>query len=168
MIIGYKWTERKSDGKLFIVTLKCNNEYVDEGEGRKPYKFTYYADNKCFYTTDCIVERIEDEEGNTVESVDGKAFKPFIYTVGQKIIGKRIFYMHDREYLKMYAGKNWRPAIHRLSEILKKWNLAGYKSLQDPFFMLSPDLFDSIRERYFFEVGGTVEDLYILEIERRC
>lgn len=35
MITGYKWTARKTDGKLFFVTLECNNEFVDTGEGRK-------------------------------------------------------------------------------------------------------------------------------------
>ena len=41
MITGYKWTARKTDGKLFFVTLECNNEFVDTGEGRKLDKITF-------------------------------------------------------------------------------------------------------------------------------
>lgn len=165
MITGYKWTERKTDKKLFIVTLLCNNEFIDEDEGRKLDKVTFYANNKSFYTTDCVVKRIEDEEGNTVDIVDGQAFIPFVYYVGQEIKGKRIFYMHDREYLITYAGKHWIPATHRLTEILDKWNQAGDNAIKDPLLLLSPDLFNSLRERYFFDLGGTIEDLHILVME---
>lgn len=168
MITGYKWTERRSDNKLFIVTLECHNEFIDEGEGRKPDKITFYADNKSFYTTDCIVKKIEDEEGNTVESVDGKAFYPFVYTVGGRITGKRIFYMHDREYLAMYAGKKWRPAVHRLCEIMEMWTAAGNKVISNPLYLLcglDNDSFYRMREREFFQMGGTLEDLHILELD---
>lgn len=168
MITGYKWTERKSDGKLFIVTLQCNNEFTDPDEGHIDGKITFYADGKSFYTTDCIVERIEDEDGNTVESVDGHAFASFVYYVGQVIKGQRIYYMHDREYLITYAGKKWNPATRRLTAILTAWIDAGTQAEKMPFFFfLSADERHRMQENVFLQNGGTLEDLHILDMERR-
>ena len=91
MTIGYKWTIRKNDRKIFYITLECYNEFPDL------YDYAYYS-------TDCVVKRIEDDDGNTVQEIDGIAFFHYRYYVGQHINnGDKIYYYHDFSILKYFT-----------------------------------------------------------------
>lgn len=98
MITGYKWTARKADLKLFIVKLKCNNEYIDPSACDPVPAGDEPAFKAAFYSTDCKVVEIADEQGNRVDEVDGVAYYPFKYYAGQQIKGRKIFYYHDISY----------------------------------------------------------------------
>ena len=88
MITGYKFTadERRN---IFYVTLSCFNE-------------KQYWDG--WYTTDCIVEKIENANtGKTVDEIQGSAYFNFTYRVGEHITGQKIFYCHSiQELFDMY------------------------------------------------------------------
>ena len=108
-----------------------------------------------------------------MESIDGHAFYDFTYYVGQKIKGQnaagreiRIYYMHDMEYLKTYAGNKWLSATKKLTVALEKWNAAGTKAMGNTFFfLLSIEEQHRIREAAFFDVGGTMEEYNLLCLE---
>lgn len=159
MITGYKWTKGKQDGKFYIVTLHCNNEFPDG------FKKGY--DGKSFYSTDCVVYNIEDEDGKPVKEVDGHAFQDFFYYTGQEIKGERIYFVHEKQLLtnpsllyKLF------PHLMLPKQIaaLEKWNKAGDMALHDPLFMFSPDSFYLLRERYFWDLGGTLEELSLIDM----
>lgn len=88
MITGYKFTadERRN---IFYVTLSCFNE-KQHWDG--------------WYTTDCIVEKIENANtGETVDEIQGFAYANFTYRVGEHITGRKIFYCHSiQELFDMY------------------------------------------------------------------
>lgn len=159
MITGYKWTKGKQDKKTYIVTLQCNNEFVDPS--------TKIYQGESFYTTDCIVESIEDTDGNAIQEVDGCAYQNFFYYTGQAIKGDKIFYVHKKELLTnpLLCAKIFPTAVMgKLLAAWEGWNKAADKALADPLCMLSPstDLFNQLRERYFFEAGFTIEDLMLI------
>lgn len=106
---GYKWTQRESDGEIVIVTAECNNAvYLDH----ERQNFIY--DDKAFYTTDCIIEAIEDSCGNALESVLGKAYTKSVYSysVGDHKQGEKLYFLDEKEAL-------WNTATALTMELVK-------------------------------------------------
>lgn len=80
---GYRWS--RADGKNYIIKLTSQNAFVDR---------TY---SNSFYTTDCIIDSITDENGNEVDEIDGHAFFDFTYKKGQRIKDTRIYFCGSKE-----------------------------------------------------------------------
>lgn len=75
MCYGYKYTI--ANGKVFVVTLICNNLFFDAEFEKMPV---------CYYSTDCVVVRINDADtGAEVNEITGIAYQSFTYKKGDRI-----------------------------------------------------------------------------------
>lgn len=161
---GYKYTIRKSDKKPFMITAECNDYFLDNGK----YK------GKAFYTTDCIIQRIEDKHGNTIDRIDGTAIHSYIYYVGQEIKGEKIWFFDDLEYCWNYIWQIEFSKDYKLSQrMLDAYLKSGEMAMKDPSFLLCCALgtdseqrknaFENARMNCFIDEGFTLQDYFDVE-----
>lgn len=97
MNIGYKWIKGE-DGKYYIIELYYNESLTQEDPctffslfGIQPFKDAYCTELsviKCIY---------EEETGNQVSEVSGKAYFRYTYKVGQRIFKEHIYFYKHKE-----------------------------------------------------------------------
>lgn len=162
MTTGYKWTERKGDGRAFIITLECYNEFPDNPS------FAFYGADS-YYSTDCLVKRIEDMYGNTTDSVDGFAFYAYQYYVGQHINnGDRIYYFKDFSTLKEICIKRMEISAlcAKRNYITKAWQKAKWDASNDlSYYLLPEEERISKITQLFFKAGFAADDLPLIHEE---
>lgn len=142
-----------------MITAECKDYFLDNGK----YK------GKAFYTTDCIIQRIEDKHGNTIDRIDGQAIRAYVYYVGQEIKGEKIWFFDDMEYCQNYIWQIEFSKDYELTQRMLDAHIkAGEMALHDPAFRLCCALgtdpeqrenaFENARIGYFIDEGFTLQD----------
>ena len=95
--------------------------------------------------------------------MDGEAYRPYVYTVGQEIKGEKIFFFDDLDYCRKFIdriqfGDAWKPT----EKMLAAYNEAMRKALDDPGIRLR--LYLGMRdEKELKEAFQDAELLYFME-----
>lgn len=146
-----------SDAKCFMITAECHNHFRSAG-----------YDGRAFYSTDCVILQIEDTEGQTIDTVDGEAYRKYVYTVGQRIKGEKIFFFDDLAYCKKFIARieynnGWKPT----EKMLDAYTAAQMKAIEDPICRICASLglgeealndrFEDAKLGYFMEAGFSFE-----------
>ena len=145
-----------------MITAECKDYFLDNGK--------YHG--KAFYTTDCIIQRIEDKHGNTVDRIDGQAIHAYVYYVGQEIKGEKIWFFDDLKYCQDYIWQIEFSKDYELSQrMLEAYNKSGEKALYDPTFRICCALdkdsahnsYENARMQAFIDEGFTLQDYFDVE-----
>lgn len=122
MCYGYKYTV--SEGKVYIVTLICNNVYFDTEFEKMPV---------CYYSTDCIVVRINDANtGVEINEIIGLAYRDFKYKKGDRIKGEdKIYFCKTR--LALYCLFLYKKKNGEIGAFVRKDPKTKEKQYQDDF-----------------------------------
>lgn len=103
-----------------------------------------------------------------MDTVDGEAYRPYVFTVGQEIKGEKIYFFDDMEYCKKFisriqSDKEWVPTVKALAAYTE----AQHKAYSDRSVIMQVALltdkeeirkaFDNAELRYFMDAGFSFE-----------
>ena len=97
MNVGYKWT-KGNDDKYYIIELIYNESLTGEDECSKFSFFGIPFFEGAYFTMLCVIKSIYEAETEIhVDEISGKAYYPYTYKVGQRIVNEQIFFYKEKE-----------------------------------------------------------------------